>query len=332
MNNPEERSGDFPVVKSLLEPKELSRRVTEAYHFPITGCQLLSVSMRDIYVLTGQKAERFLLIVYRHNQRTPEQIRSEWEFVCYLESKGVPVAPAFRQGNGEFLLSFAAPEGTRYGVLTTFIPGKHLRQRYSADASRLYGRAIAQLHTLADSMPLTLDRPANDYDFIVGQGIVAIETILLHRPADLTFLREAVAILQPRFAALPRQTPYFGMIHGDVIRANAQVSEDGQVTVLDFDLCGPGWRAYDVASYLEVAGQPEAMQAFLEGYEQIRPLSDTERGWLPLFRAARNIFELGIPALNAYHWGSAYLSDREVDTALDSLKRNLEMVTSHPVL
>jgi Ser/Thr protein kinase RdoA (MazF antagonist) len=27
------------------------------------------------------------------------------------------------------------------------------------------------------------------------------------------------------------------MIHGDVIRANAQVADDGTVTILDFDFC-----------------------------------------------------------------------------------------------
>jgi Ser/Thr protein kinase RdoA (MazF antagonist) len=325
MNGVDESSGYFPVVKSLLAPETLLHTVKQAYHVPVTECHLLSVSMRDLYILRGRTGQ-FILIVYRHNQWTPEQIEAEWEFVAYLESEGVPVAPAFRQKDGKLLLTLAAPEGTRYAVLTTLVPGNHLRQQYRAEAVRLYGCAIAQIHVLADLMPGSLDRTANDYDFIVGKSLPAIETMLAHRPADITFLREAAATLQSRIADLPRHGPYFGMIHGDVIRANAQVSEDGRVTVLDFDLCGPGWRAYDVASYLEVAEHPEAMQAFIEGYEEVRPLSHGERDWLPLFRAARNVFELGIPALNAYHWGSAHLSKKDVDAALEGLRRNLQML------
>ncbi len=117
------------------------------------------------------------------------------------------------------------------------------------------------------------------------------------------------------------------MVHGDVIRANAQVSADATVTVLDFDLCGPGWRAYDVASYLAVAGTAEAQQAFLAGYQEIRPLGEAEIGWLPLFEAARHIFSLGIPAMNAHHWGSVALSDRNIDDALQSLRRCLTEIT-----
>ena len=48
--------------------------------------------------------------------------------------------------------------------------------------------------------------------------------------------------------------------------------------MLDFDLCGPGWRAYDVASFVQACGE-----AFIEGYASIRGLSDVESAALPAF-------------------------------------------------
>jgi hypothetical protein len=53
----------------------------------------------------------------------------------------------------------------------------------------------------------------------------------------------------------------------------------------DFDLCGRGWRAYDIASYLLVirgsAEEEASQQAFLKGYEEIRPLREIEGETLP---------------------------------------------------
>jgi Ser/Thr protein kinase RdoA (MazF antagonist) len=51
------------------------------------------------------------------------------------------------------------------------------------------------------------------------------------------------------------------MIHGDVIQANAQVADDGIVTVLDFDFCGMRWRAFDIGSYLlTICKTPQARE------------------------------------------------------------------------
>ena len=119
------------------------------------------------------------------------------------------------------------------------------------------------------------------------------------------------------------------MIHGDVIRANALVADNGKVTVLDFDFCGFGWRAYDVASYLltirNTPQEPEFEKAFLEGYEEIRPLAREEKKALPLLEAIRAIFSIGTPAMNIEHWGSQYFYSF-VDNDLAALKRSMSRI------
>ncbi|MBU0491151.1 MAG: phosphotransferase [Chloroflexi bacterium] len=140
---------------------------------------------------------------------------------------------------------------------------------------------------------------------------MAFDSVITVNPEDKAYLHQAATTLRPKMATLPREKPLYGMIHGDVIRANAQVSDDGQVTVLDFDLCGLGWRVYDVASYLFVVqglpNQDESERAFLEGYQEIRSLTKCEQEILPLFEAVRAIFDIGVKAANVYHWGSAHL-------------------------
>ncbi len=97
--------------------------------------------------------------------------------------------------------------------------------------------------------------------------------------------------------------------------------------MIDFELCGPGWRAYDIASYLlTIRGDPREARladAFLAGYTATRTLTPHEQATLPLFEAIRAIFEIGTPARNVDHWGSAYL-EAFFDQSLDRLKRSME--------
>jgi Ser/Thr protein kinase RdoA (MazF antagonist) len=122
---------------------------------------------------------------------------------------------------------------------------------------------------------------------------------------------------------------HYGIIHGDAIRANALVAEDGSVTVIDFDWYGPGWRAYDIASYLlTIRGSKDEQafaEAFLSGYTAVRPLAAHEHALLPLFEAVRAILEIGAPALHVNLWGSAYLESFFAQF-LERLKRAMQQL------
>ena len=126
-------------------------------------------------------------------------------------------------------------------------------------------------------MPFTLNRPIIDFEKIIRQSVTAFENEVFDRLDDLAYLLESAEILQAKIPELSKEKLSYGMIHGDVIRANALVADDGRVTILDFDFCGFGWRAYDVASYLlTIRNTPQEKdfeKAFLEGYK------NQNRGW-----------------------------------------------------
>jgi Ser/Thr protein kinase RdoA (MazF antagonist) len=316
---------DFPITKSFLSTEALAHRIEHEYNLTNVRCQLITTTLRDVYLVTSLR-KRFILFVYRSGARSVEYIEAEWRFVTYLGSHGVPVAPALSTTSGTTILAFDAPEGTRYGVLTRFVDGQHLRQRPSVSAVRAYGRHIATIHTLADAMPEVLSRPVNDVAAIVEQSITAAAAALIDRRDAVTYLQECATLLLPKLAALSKAPSVYGIIHGDVIRTNAQVSDDGTVTVLDFDFCGPGWRAYDIATFLLTIGgtpnQEEFADAFLNGYTHIRTLTELEYKMLPLFRAVRAIFDIGMPSMYIDHWGSAYVY-AFLDRLLEQLKHSM---------
>lgn len=299
----------FPVAKSFLCHTVLAQRIEEEYGLSNVRCQLITATMRDVYLITSNP-EHYIFYIYRYNQRTAEEIIAEWHFVNYLGANGIPVAPAILNKKGELLLPFDAPEGLRYGVLTHYAKGEHLRRRPSIKAVTEYGRIIANIHIQADSMPNPPMRPV-DISLQLNQSVTAFATEFPERKRMIDYLRHSVDVITSRMPPLPETKPYYGLIHGDVIRANAQVAEDGKVTVIDFDLCGVGWRAYDVASFLitakGAADQQEFEAAFLNGYSTVRSLDLLEQAAVPLFEAVRAIFSIGVPVMNIYHWGKAYV-------------------------
>lgn len=315
------------VSKSFIHREALSHAIAEQYALSNVRCQLISTTMRDVYLVTSGSG-RHILMVYRHGLRTAIEVAAEWQFVDYLHAKGIPVAPAVKTKRGEYAIAFPAPEGTRYGVLSNYVDGELLRRKSSTEAVHIYGQNIAHIHTLADQMHFSLERPENNVTTIITQSVAAFEAEVRDRPHDLAYLHQCGEILCARVDSFPREEPLYGFIHGDVIRANALVSEQGTVTVIDFDLCGPGWRAYDVASYLHtIRHTPEESkfeQAFLDGYGEVRRLRASEQLMLPVFEAVRAIFSIGIPAMNIDHWGSAYFYaflDRTLNVLRQSMAR-----------
>lgn len=319
----------FPVIKSLVSPEALGQTLAATYGLSGVRCQLLTASMRDVYRVDSDTG-RYTLFLYHAGRRTVEEIRAEWELIAFLNAESVPVAPAVRQSDGELLLTMAAPEGVRYGVLSAFVEGEVFRRRHSPEAARRYGHAIARVHGLTDEWPCPLLRSPVDFAAIVERPAAAFARVYPDRSKDITLLNQAVDLLRPRMEALPREALDYGLIHGDVIRTNAQVADDGQVTLLDFDLSGPGWRAYDIATFLgsleRMAEQEALASAFLEGYQQIREITDAVRQALPLWAAARAVFDVGNPALLADTWGIGHLSEADLVTAFATIAHKIEQI------
>jgi len=330
--------GTMPVVRSLLAPAALAETVGAAYRLDGTRCWLIKATIRDVYRVESRSGPA-VLCVYRHGRRTVEEIGAELDVLDDLAERGpavgVRVAPAVRTLAGEQIVTLMAPEGARHAVLFRFAEGQLLERAPEPTLARRYGQTIAQLHVLTDAWLRTAasarHRAPLDAALLVDRSLERIATFLGHRPSDLEALGRAAGLLGRRLAALPREAPGSGLVHGDVIPTNVLVAPDGRLTVLDFDFCGPGWRAFDVATYLHVARDDPATEAsgrdFLAGYQEVRPLADWELTALPLFVAVRELFRLGNWGPRLEEWGTQALPDEAIERHLawirEAMKRGV---------
>jgi Ser/Thr protein kinase RdoA (MazF antagonist) len=99
------------------------------------------------------------------------------------------------------------------------------------------------------------------------------------------------------------------------------------MTLLDFDFCGPGWRVFDVATYLHAAQDERSTEAtgraFLAGYQEVRTLVDWELAAIPPFVAVRELFRLGNWGPRLEEWGTQALPEEAVMRHLERIRRAL---------
>jgi Ser/Thr protein kinase RdoA (MazF antagonist) len=283
----------LPVASSLFTPAALLRwanaRLTGG---PFTGCRLWRSGMNDTYLLQAG-AQRSLLRVYRAGWRSDDDIGYELDLLRWLARAGIAVAQPLTAGDGGAIHHLAAPEGLRAAVHFAFAPGT-VPPLDAATATHL-GAALADLHRATAGFHTPCRRFRLNFETLLWQPLATATDALAHRPADCAFLVELAAGLVRQ---LDTVAPWLasGPLHGDVYQGNVHRTPDGALTWFDFDLCGEGWYAYDLAAFrmnLLAGEQADVWPAFLEAYEQRRTLAPADREVLPLLVAVRDVWHLG---------------------------------------
>ena len=108
---------------------------------------------------------------------------------------------------------------------------------------------------------------------------------------NLNFFKPFAENLRKQIRRLPLTPSEYGIIHCDLVPDNLLFDQAGNFTIIDFDHCAYGWRAYDIvpSGYTN----KEVFSQVLYGYESVRPLSKDEREMLPVFIKLRQIWGIG---------------------------------------
>ncbi|MDQ3928184.1 MAG: phosphotransferase, partial [Chloroflexota bacterium] len=257
-----------------------------------------------------------------HKRRSLQSINAELDLLWHLARGGVKVSCAIPAPDGERLLRIDAPEGVRYAALFTFAEGKTPPQDTGPSIWRSCGASLAGIHRVADSLKGPLARLPFDRTTLLDWPMQHLERVLAERPHHLVLLRKAAEIVGPRLDSLSKAAPAYGICHCDACPPNVHVTEGGEITFIDFELCGVSWRAYDLAVFVEYLGA-KATEAFREGYESVRPLADWEWQTIPIFQTLRNIWVLGTQASYINQWGLDRYTDERLAPMMAKIKSSI---------
>lgn len=268
------------------------------------------LGLHDNY-LVKDESETYILRIYRNEWRNNEEVNFEMELLLYLKSKRAPVSVPILTSHGEPTFSIDSPEGIRQAVLFKYANGHAPEDTLTVEHCGMLGQSVAMVHNLSNSFTSKHQRPELDTLHLIDESIESIKPFL--SPNNIDFINAVHPILLDNWPNLPKDHGAFGICLGDVNAKNFHIDKNQVITLFDFDQCGFGYRAFEIAKFASFLQKSESktdfIDAFLDGYKTERQLLDGELEAIGYFEIVAIIWVMAIHARNANRIGHKYLED-----------------------
>lgn len=324
----------FPVEASVLSQHALEEIIRREY-FPEHGdviCKLHYRSIHDTCAVVCNET-KYYFKVYRHGLRTEEEIRAEIGLLRVLKNSEIPATEPVMTKNGEYILCFNAAEGFRYGVLYTVAgvkPSGTLKE--TDNYNRKLGLYLSSIHKAWDRIDHPVNRWHMDTDTFISWSMEYIRGYRQWYEFDLSFLEElAETTIQRIKQVFTKDSPGYGICHGDFNPGNFRFDANDNPVLFDFDFSGYGWRVYDMSVYINAfsLGWDEAgrekrkrrREAFLDGYLTNMTIPDIQLQNMDLFIPFRRLFNIGTLYVSLSNtWGDNWVTFN-LDDDIEALKK-----------
>ena len=321
----------FPITHSILDARAVGQRVTA--FFGLKGhwhCELLTRGMNDVYMIR-QGDTRHAIRAWRAGLHSDAAVRFELNFLAHLKKLGIPVIEGIPAPSGELFTAVDAPEGRRQLCLFPWAGGVTLAQGPTVARAHRLGAEIARIHLAGKDFRGEEPRPFG-FDRTMRNKIGLLTDRLADRPDDAAFYaRAAKAIVAAMEKAIPGLPA--GAIHGDIHARNAFYEGD-DIQILDFDTCGEAPWLHDVTCFVwandYIALDPASAglrngitEAFLKGYESVRPFTAAEKDSWNLWIAAKELAYLCGMSGVVNVVGPGSMRNVTWDWCIDSVRRHV---------
>jgi Ser/Thr protein kinase RdoA (MazF antagonist) len=286
--------------------RPLAERALAAYELGPARLSPVQQVSNAVYRVEAADGRRYALRVHNARWSDPRDIESELQWLEHVRRSGtiaVPKSVATR--TGEWVQSVDAPglPTPRLCTILTWVPGSRLGKRVTFGRIRCIGALMARLHTLSAQFvaPSGFRRSRLYAAGLMGRTPMLSPAWHALTPEQRTLFEQVEARLDQATAQLGDGPRVFGMLHGDFTLGNVLVGPGGRLALIDFDDCAWGYFAYELAvllDWLEARSDYLPLRAaLLEGYREVRALSEAEETHLDLFLLVRWVF-LGLSFLS----------------------------------
>ena len=297
------------IARSFIAADSVAELIAAEYDCapPISGklfSKLLRTQDNDHYLITAGDGTQYAFRIYQQGDRY-HRVESDYlyeiDWLRFLHERGLPVSYPIRRRDGGYVGRLEAPEGPRYYAMFSLAYGDPLALK---DIDQLYvmGEMMGRIHVVSDKFTSPHARRPLDMAYLLDRPLERIRrTWTDERAANLDLVltaaeeaREELRDFVAQSASVPGR---WGPISGDFHQSSVYFNETNEPTFFNFDLCGPGWRVYDIAAFLSNAnlmhGPAERSEAFFAGYYAARPLADAEHDAIAPFLTIRRVWLMG---------------------------------------
>lgn len=286
----------FPVEYSSLSTTALLQFIIAQYGLvSSSSIVFLKRGFNDTYEVKSGK-EKFICRVYKQGWRRMESVESELDLLDYLKQNNVSVSAPIQSLTGRRIHEINAPEGVRYLVLFSYAQGQRVR-KLTPDQAFLLGVETAKLHLLTTNKKIEASAQEYWINIQFAETLKVLRPVLENHPQQLQFLLQLEQTFLKQLNAMKQEELIQGICHGDLQAENFHIDENNQLTFFDFDFFGQGYLIYDIGVFMWYDHKnkpPEIRNAFLNGYESKRRLTETERSFIPWLSTVRAIFQMAL--------------------------------------
>jgi Ser/Thr protein kinase RdoA (MazF antagonist) len=226
------------------------------------------------FAVESESGAKYALRININSTRTVENMKGEIEWVRHLNrTSGIHTPTPIATVKDNYIVSaLHADSGqTLYGVMYSWLEGEELGDEPTLSQLHEVGRAIATLHQESTDFALSADAALPTFnDFFWGTEDFLFSDKSVLSDTDRALIQQAHDLIM-QFTNDLYQNSKVHIIHADMHGWNLMWNED-QLSVFDFDDCGYGVEAQDLAVTLYYLDTPEQDEALLNGYKSVRPL------------------------------------------------------------
>ena len=293
------------VARSFVHGGALAEVIEQEYDLKPASCKLFSKLVRtqdnDHYLVRLDDGVKYVARVYqlgRPLEREESDYLFELDWLNFLKENGLPVSYPLVRRDGRYLGSVDAPEGLRYYALFSFAPGQVMSLENEEQLYRC-GMEIARIHITSNHYKGQHKRQPMGLEYLVDKPLERIQRLWDKSRADdldlvVTSATEAKEEILDLLHNEEQTADSWGPIGGDFHNVSTRFGKDGRPIFFNFDLCGYGWRAYDIATFLLNTGlmhkPTDLSEAFFAGYYSVRPLSQNEHAAISPFLTIRRVW------------------------------------------
>lgn len=312
------------VIDSTLDVEYIADLVAKSFNFgAVERCVFLSKGVNDTY-LVASEASQYIVRVYRHGWRSFDEIMCEIDFVSHLASRSAPVAKFLPSRFGAMAQSIECPEGERFMALMECASNSAYESHVVSTGDPFsYGKAAGLLHKSSEGFKASRPRKGLDIEALICEPLATVFHHFPERESELSYLRDQAYSLISEINRLNDAGLRKLFLHGDLTGGNANLARGGY-TFFDFDCCGFGWQAYDLAVFLWsliLNGKLSWWKTFLVGYRSITNLDYADEQAIGLFVAVRSFWIMGYSMSRTPTLGSLSYKSKVFEGDVQFLKR-----------
>jgi len=268
---------EFFVLPAEAQQSSLTLFAKELLkQYGITNAQVscINFEFNATFSVETESGAKYALRININSSRTLENMKAEIEWVRHLNrTSGIHTPTPIATLKDDYIAFGFHPESEREfrGVMYSWLDGEVLG--YEPTLSQLHevGRSIAILHQESLDFALSTESSLptfNDFFWSTEDYLFSDKSVLSDQ--DRNLIKEAHDLIMRYTNELYATSPVH-IIHADFHGWNLMWNEN-QLSIFDFDDCGFGLEAQDLAVALYYLDTPEQDAALLAGYKSVKPL------------------------------------------------------------